>query len=84
MLPIYINLFNIIFDTGIIPDIWLEGIICPIYKSKGDAEKPENYRPITILICFSKLFSSVLNACLTKFVDVNNIFEENQAGFRKG
>ena len=84
MLPIYINLFNIIFDTGIIPDIWLEGIIHPIYKSKGDAENPENYRPITILSCFSKLFTSVLNARLTKFVDVNDILEENQAGFRKG
>ena len=84
MLPIYINLFNLIFDTGILPDIWLEGIIRPIYKRKGDVENPENYRPITILSCFSKLFTSVLNARLTKFVEVNDILEENQAGFRKG
>ena len=73
MLPIYIDLFNLIFYTGIIPEIWLEAIIHPIYKRKGDAENPENYRPIIILSCFSKLLTSVLNARLTKFVDVNDI-----------
>ena len=33
MLPIYVDLFNIILDSGIIPDSWLEGIIRPIHKS---------------------------------------------------
>ena len=82
LLPIYTNLFNLIFETGIIPEIWLEGIIRPIYK--GNAENPENYRPITILSCFSKLFTAVLNTRLTKYVTENEILEENQAGFRKG
>ena len=84
LLPIYTNLFNLIFETGIIPEIWLEGIIGPIYKNKGNAENPENYRPITILSCFSKLFTAVLNTRLTKYVTENEILEENQAGFRKG
>ena len=84
LLPIYTNLFNLIFETGIIPEIWLEGIIRPIYKNKGNAENPENYRPITILNCFSKLFTAVLNTRLTKYVTENEILEENQAGFRKG
>ena len=29
-LPIYESLFNLIFDTGLLPDSWLEGIILPI------------------------------------------------------
>ena len=45
-------------------------------------KNPDNYRPITILSCFSKLFTAVLNARLTKYVDLNDILQENQAGFR--
>ena len=53
-------MFNKIFDTAIIPDTWLNGVILPIYKNKGDPSLPENYRPITILSCLGKLFTSVI------------------------
>ena len=46
--------------------------------------QPENYRPITILSCFGKLFTAVLNSRLTNFLNFHNILEENQAGFRAG
>ena len=62
-----------------IPDIWPEGIIRPIYKRKGNVENPKNYRPIIILGCFSKLFTVVLNARLTKVVDTHETLKENQA-----
>ena len=47
-------LFNLIFSSGKVPSIWLEGNIMPIYKNKGGKTKPENYRPITILSCMGK------------------------------
>ena len=53
-------------------------------QKKGDSKSPENYRPITILSCFCKLSTSILNARLNKFLDAHNILEENQAGFRAG
>lgn len=83
-MPLYILLFNLILDTGLLPASWLEGVIRPIFKRKGDPSKPENYRPITILSCFGKLFTSILNARLHRFLDFNTILEENQAGFRAG
>lgn len=84
LMPCYIKLFNIIFDTGILPEAWLEGKIRPIYKNKGDQSEPSNYRPITVLSCLSKLFTSILNNRLTKFLDTHDALNENQAGFRKG
>ena len=84
MMSIYLCFFNLVLDTGIIPDPWLEGIIRPIYKHAGDPKQPENYRPITVLSCFGKLFTAILNTRLNNFVTYHNILEENQAGFRSG
>ena len=82
-LPIYIRLFNYILQTGSIPETWLVGRILPIYKNKGDIHEPENYRGISILSCFGKFFTSVLNNRLTEFKTISKAINENQAGFRK-
>jgi hypothetical protein len=84
LLSFYCKLFNSVFETGHIPNTWLEGIIIPIYKNKGDPKDPSNYRPITILSCLGKLFTSILNSRLNKYLDDNEILDQNQAGFRKG
>ena len=54
-----------------------------IFKNKGDPLLPENYRPITLLSCLVKLFTSVLNNPLTRFLDENDMLSEAQTGFRK-
>ena len=46
MLPINVKLFNMILDTGNIPESWFIGVIKPCTKIKGDPTLPENYRPI--------------------------------------
>jgi len=84
LMPVYIKLFNCVLETGFIPQSWLNGIIIPIFKNKGDPKDPNNYRPITILSCLGKLFTSILNDRLTLFLNENNSLDENQAGFRKG
>ena len=63
-MPLYNFFFNLILETGILPDTksWLEGMIKPIYKHKDNPPQPENYRSSTILITF---YSS---AKLTKFL----------------
>ena len=83
LLPVYVKLFNLILDTGIIPESWTIGIIKPIYKQKGDPKLPENYRPIILLCCFGKLFTSIINNRLNKYAENYNVINWNQAGFRK-
>lgn len=82
-LPLYNNLFNIIFDNGFIPDEWLVGIVKPIYKNKGDPTHPENYRPITLLSCLGKLFTCILSNRLEIYASEIDVISESQAGFRK-
>ena len=83
LLPVYERLLNIILDTGIIPSSWVEGIIIPIFKNKCSSTDPDNYRPITLLSCFGKLFTAVLNSRLNNYLEEFEILKENQAGFRK-
>ena len=77
MIPIYVSYFNLILDTGHIPDAWLESIVRSTYKRTGSPDEPENYRPITILSCFGKLFTAIINQRLHTFLESNGILEEN-------
>ena len=56
MWPIYLRLFNIILESGIVPDCWTLGVIKPIYKHKGSKEDPSKYRPITLVSSIGKFF----------------------------
>ncbi|MCG8032694.1 MAG: hypothetical protein JAZ03_11025, partial [Candidatus Thiodiazotropha taylori] len=78
-----VQLFKSILDTGIVPSAWVEGIIIPLYKNKGDSLDANNYRPITLLSCLGKLFTAVLNDRLNTYLESNDILLENQAGFRQ-
>ena len=59
--------FNIVPQTGKIPRAWSIGYISPIYKGKGEENDPDNYRGITVLSCFGKLFTSVINDRIHSF-----------------
>jgi len=84
LIPILSKFFNLILFTGQIPADWSLAIIKPLYKNKGSREDPSSYRGISILSCFGKLFTSVLNLRLTKFFQEESTIGNEQAGFRKG
>ena len=78
------KLFNLVLNTGLIPSEWNVGFIIPLYKNKGMANDPNNYRGITLLSSIGKLFTSIINTRLTDFINNIGLLGEDQAGFRAG
>ena len=80
--PVLAALFNDCFKCGKFPDIFKEARIIPLFKG-GDSTQVTNYRPISLLPYFGKLFEKVIFKQFMKFFNKHNIISPNQYGFRK-
>ena len=80
--PVLLRLFNKSMDTGIFPNALKIASIIPLHKG-GSKTEATNYRPISLLPIFAKLFEKVIKHRLTTHLDENNIITDNQFGFRK-
>ena len=56
--------------------------VVPIYKL-GESDKFLNYRPISVLSFFSKIFEKIMYNNVVNFIDKNYTFYKYQLGFRK-
>ena len=75
-------IFNCSFKTGVVPEQLKIAKVIPIYK-KDNAEILSNYRPVSVLPCFSKILERLMfNRCMD-YIDKNDILNEKQFGFRK-
>ena len=75
-------IYNLSVSSGICPDRLKYANVIPCFK-KGDVTDIANYRPISLLTSFSKLFELlVLNRLKQHFIN-NNILAPEQYGFRK-
>ena len=81
---VYEKLFNLIFESEMVPESCLIRNIIPIYKNERDSNDSNKFRPITIVSCLGKLFTVVLTERLNKYSDNFLILNENQCGFRQG
>ena len=69
--------------TGICPSELKIARVVPIFKS-GDPSLLTNYRPISVLSFFSKVFERIVYDYLFDFICTNNILYDYQFGFRPG
>ena len=72
---------NRMLSTGIFPDILKFSEIKHIYK-KGDKTLITNYRPISLLPVFSKIFEKIIYKRIYLHLTSNNILVKEQFGFR--
>lgn len=73
-------IINASFVEGIFPDGLKLAIVKPILK-KGSREDLGNYRPISLLTAFSKIFEKILCCRLLSFFRKFKIFNISQHGF---
>ena len=77
-----VYIFNLSLSSGIFPSIMKISKVIPVYK-KDDAILFSNYRPISILSCFSKILERLVYDRLYTFLTDNNLINDAQYGFRK-
>ena len=78
----YLNLFLIfVFTEGIFSSYCKVARFVPVYKT-GAKDDMNNYLPISILTCFSKMIEKILYVRLYKFLKKRNIIYKNQYGFQ--
>ena len=80
---VFVLLFNRVFQSGDFPEEWAIGIIVLLFKG-GNKSDLDNYRGITLLSIFGKLFIGILLQRLQKTVAKYEILRENQIAYRKG
>ena len=76
------NFFNLCFKSGLNPTDWNFSDIKPIPKKDQDPRDPLQNRCISILCCVAKIYSSILNARIQKYLEDNKILADEQNGFR--
>ena len=77
------HIINLSLSTGVFPDSLKISRVCPIFK-QGDHKEMNNYRPISCLSAFSKIFEKIVHEQLFQYLDANKILNQNQFGFQKG
>ncbi len=76
------HLVNMSVKQGAFPTELKVAHVIPIFKT-GDEDLIQNYRPISVLSFFSKIFEKVVAQHVVNFLDKNDMLYEHQYGFRQ-
>ncbi len=75
------TIINNSLETGEVPKNMKLAKVVPIYKAK-DKNVFNNYRPVSLLPCLSKILEKVVHKRIYYFLQLSDIFYNSQYGFR--
>ena len=76
-------IFEKCLETGTYPSIWKKANIIPVHKKESRQNK-KNYRPISLLPIFGKVFEKILFDGIFRHLSENGLITSKQSGFRPG
>ena len=76
-------IFEKCLDSGVYPPQWKKANIIPVHK-KGNRQSKENYRPISLLPIFGKIFEKLLFDTIYSHLNESGLLSHHQSGFRPG
>ena len=74
------RLINLCFEVSVFPDILKTAKITLLHKK--DSKLDVNYRPISLLSVFSKIYEKVIYIRIYFYLTKNNLIYSKQFGFR--
>ena len=74
-IAIPLKLFRSILEEGVFPDDWKKSNVVPIHK-KGSKNLIKNYRLISLLPIFSKVFEILMFNSLINYFIQNKLFTD--------
>ena len=83
IVPIFVQIANSSFLSGIFPRGMKLAKVIPIFKN-GNILEVNNYRPISLLSIFSKIIEKLMHKRLYSFLESHKVMYESQFGFQKG
>ena len=76
-------LFEKSIEKGVFPDALKIARVTPLFKG-GDPSNISNYRPISVLPCFSKILERIMYNRLYKYLTTEKLLYSKQFGFQTG
>ena len=70
-------------ESGIFPSEWKMANVVPVYKT-DDKQNLKNYRPVSLLPIFGKVFERFIYKEMYSFFIENDLISSNQSGFKQG
>ena len=81
--PVLSEILNTSIRLGTYPSKLKIAKITPVFKSEDDTDA-NNYRPISLLSNFNRVFEKIIYNRLTSYINKHELLYSSQYGFRKG
>ena len=81
--PVLSEVFNTSISLGRYPTKLKLSKIVPVFKTDDETD-PNNYRPISLLSNFNRIFERLMYTRIMSYIEKHNLIYSSQYGFRKG